>query len=139
MQYTGIPLPHLIHKPWTGILHKDDEIKFQPLFKDSFEKGEMFNAQYRVRRFDGQYRWFLGRVVPVRDCGGHIVQWFGTSTDIHDQKLAELQLNRQVELELNEVRASPPFSCYTAISGASIIVSCTFFFRANSRSYFTQQ
>ncbi|KAH7028506.1 succinate dehydrogenase iron-sulfur subunit [Linnemannia elongata] len=102
MQYTGIPLPHLLHKPWTGILHKDDEMKFQPLFKDSFEKGEMFNAQYRVRRFDGQYRWFLGRVVPVRDCGGHIVQWFGTSTDIHDQKIAELQLNRQVELELNE-------------------------------------
>lgn len=80
-------------------------MKFQPLFKDSFEKGEMFNAQYRVRRFDGQYRWFLGRVVPVRDCGGHIVQWFGTSTDIHDQKIAELQLNRQVELELNEVQA----------------------------------
>ncbi|KAF8931850.1 hypothetical protein BGZ47_011650 [Haplosporangium gracile] len=102
MQYTGIPLPLLLHKPWTGVLHKDDEMKFQPLFKDSFEKGEMFNAQYRVRRFDGQYRWFLGRVVPVRDCGGHIVQWFGTSTDIHDQKIAELQLNRQVELELNE-------------------------------------
>ncbi|KAK3808016.1 MAG: hypothetical protein J3R72DRAFT_98783 [Linnemannia gamsii] len=102
MQYTGIPLPHLLHKPWTNILHKDDELKFLPLFKDSFEKGEMFNAQYRVRRFDGQYRWFLGRVVPVRDCGGHIVQWFGTSTDIHDQKIAELQLNRQVELELNE-------------------------------------
>ena len=106
MQYTGIPLPHLLHKPWTGILHMDDEMKFQPLFKDSFEKGEMFNAQYRVRRFDGQYRWFLGRVLPVRDCGGHIVQWFGTSTDIHDQKIAELQLNRQVELELNEVHAA---------------------------------
>ncbi|KAG0319796.1 hypothetical protein BGZ99_004900 [Dissophora globulifera] len=55
-----------------------------------------------VRRFDGQYRWFLGRILPVRDCGGHIVHWFGTSTDIHDQKLAELQLNRQIELELNE-------------------------------------
>ncbi|KAG0086993.1 hypothetical protein BGZ93_011202 [Podila epicladia] len=62
----------------------------------------MFNAQYRVRRFDGQYRWFLGRILPVRDCGGNIVHWFGTSTDIHDQKLAELQLNRQVELEVNE-------------------------------------
>ncbi|KAF9919649.1 hypothetical protein FBU30_010710 [Linnemannia zychae] len=102
MQYTGIPLVHLVHKPWTGLLHKDDEQKFQPLFKESFEKGEMFNAQYRIRRFDGQYRWFLGRIVPVRDCSGHIVQWFGTSTDIHDQKIAELQLNRQVELELNE-------------------------------------
>jgi len=85
-------------------LHDDDRDRFWPLFKDSFDRGEMFNAQYRVRRFDGQYRWFLGRILPVRDCGGNIVHWFGTSTDIHDQKLAELQLNRQVELELNEVK-----------------------------------
>ncbi|KAG0349854.1 hypothetical protein BG005_010624 [Podila minutissima] len=40
--------------------------------------------------------------MSFRDCGGNIVHWFGTSTDIHDQKLAELQLNRQVELEVNE-------------------------------------
>ncbi|KAF9373557.1 hypothetical protein CPC16_001796 [Podila verticillata] len=73
-----------------------------PRAEHSFDRGEMFNAQYRVRRFDGQYRWFLGRILPVRDCGGNIVHWFGTSTDIHDQKLAELQLNRQVELEVNE-------------------------------------
>ncbi|KAG0000689.1 hypothetical protein BGZ80_006321 [Entomortierella chlamydospora] len=102
LQYTGTPLTQLLHSPWTRILHDDDKATFQPLFKDCFDRGEMFNAQYRVRRFDGQYRWFLGRILPVRDCGGNIVHWFGTSTDIHDQKLAELQLNRQVELELNE-------------------------------------
>ncbi|KAG0246549.1 hypothetical protein BGX31_001001 [Mortierella sp. GBA43] len=102
LQYTGVPLVQLLHTPWTRLLHEDDRETFQPLFKDCFERGEMFNAQYRVRRFDGQYRWFLGRVLPVRDCGNNIVHWFGTSTDIHDQKLAELQLNRQIELELNE-------------------------------------
>ncbi|KAF9938948.1 hypothetical protein BGZ65_011875 [Modicella reniformis] len=102
LQYTGVPLFQLLHTPWTRLLHEDDRETFQPLFKDCFDRGEMFNAQYRVRRFDGQYRWFLGRILPVRDCGGNIVHWFGTSTDIHDQKLAELQLNRQVELELNE-------------------------------------
>ncbi|KAG0327864.1 hypothetical protein BG000_000753 [Podila horticola] len=102
LQYAGTPLSQLLHTPWTGLLHDEDRDRFWPLFKDSFDRGEMFNAQYRVRRFDGQYRWFLGRILPVRDCGGNIVHWFGTSTDIHDQKLAELQLNRQVELEVNE-------------------------------------
>ncbi|KAI8597171.1 hypothetical protein EDD21DRAFT_386129, partial [Dissophora ornata] len=102
LQYTGLPLIQLVQTSWTRVLHEDDRETFSPLFKECFDRGEMFNAQYRVRRFDGQYRWFLGRVLPVRDCGGKIVHWFGTSTDIHDQKLAELQLNRQVELELNE-------------------------------------
>ncbi|KAF9105174.1 hypothetical protein BGX27_009779 [Mortierella sp. AM989] len=102
LQYTGLPLAQLLHTSWTRLLHEDDRATFQPLFKDCFDRGDSFNAQYRVRRFDGQYRWFLGRILPVRDCGGNIVHWFGTSTDIHDQKLAELQLNRQVELEINE-------------------------------------
>ncbi|KAG0197162.1 hypothetical protein BGX28_009321, partial [Mortierella sp. GBA30] len=102
LQYVGAPLSQLVHSPWTRVLHEDDRAKIQPLFKECFDRGEMFDAQYRVLRFDGQYRWFLGRIVPVRDCGGTIVHWFGTSTDIHDQKLAEIQLNRQVELELNE-------------------------------------
>ncbi|KAK3819805.1 MAG: hypothetical protein J3Q66DRAFT_281031 [Benniella sp.] len=102
LQYTGLPLSQLLHTPWTRMLHEDDRERFLPLFKECFDRGEMFNAQYRVLRFDGQYRWFLGRILPVRDCGGNIVHWFGTNTDIHDQKLAELQLNRQVELELNE-------------------------------------
>ncbi|KAF9412352.1 hypothetical protein BGZ94_001067 [Podila epigama] len=102
LQYTGTPLSQLLHTPWTRMLHDDDRDALKPRFKECFDRGEMFNAQYRVRRFDGQYRWFLGRILPVRDCGGNIVHWFATSTDIHDQKLAELQLNRQVELEVNE-------------------------------------
>ncbi|KAF8976108.1 hypothetical protein BGZ46_008572 [Entomortierella lignicola] len=102
LQYAGVPLTQLLHSSWTRVLHEDDRATFQPLFKDCFDRGEIFNAQYRVRRFDGQYRWFLGRILPVRDFGGNIVHWFGTSTDIHDQKIAELQVNRQVELELNE-------------------------------------
>ncbi|KAG0240211.1 hypothetical protein BGW41_007116 [Actinomortierella wolfii] len=102
LQYTGISQSQLVHSPWTICLHEDDQATIGPLFKECFDKGEIFNAQYRVRRFDGQYRWFLGRFLPVRDYGGSIVHWFGTSTDIHDQKLAELQLNRQIELELSE-------------------------------------
>ncbi|KAF9434180.1 hypothetical protein BGZ76_008435 [Entomortierella beljakovae] len=102
LQYTGLPLSQLLHTPWTKVLHEDDRNTFTPLFKECFDRGDSFNGQYRVCRFDGQYRWFLGRILPVRDYSGNIVHWFGTGTDIHDQKLAELQLNRQVELELNE-------------------------------------
>jgi signal transduction histidine kinase len=45
--------------------------------------------QYRLRHHSGQYRWALGRALPVRDDTGKIIHWFGTCTDIHDQKMAE--------------------------------------------------
>ncbi|KAF9582860.1 hypothetical protein BGW38_010655, partial [Lunasporangiospora selenospora] len=102
LQYSGQSYSQLLHLSWTRLLHEDDRETFQPLFKDCFDRGQMFNAQYRVRRYDGQYRWFLGRILPVRDGRANIVHWFGTSTDIHDQKLAELEVTRQVELEVNE-------------------------------------
>jgi PAS domain S-box-containing protein len=55
---------------------------------DSIRTGRPYEAEYRLRRGDGEYRWHLGRAVPVRDESGNIVRWFGTNTDIHDQKRA---------------------------------------------------
>jgi signal transduction histidine kinase len=51
--------------------------------------GEPFEREMRLRRADGEYRWFLVRVVPLRDERGHIVKWCGTSTEIEDRKRAE--------------------------------------------------
>jgi formate hydrogenlyase transcriptional activator len=56
----------------------------------------------RLRRFDGEYRWFLIRAVPLRDETGKIVYWYGSSTDIEDRKRAEEKL-RQDERELRRV------------------------------------
>src|SRR5690606_35221032 len=57
-----------------------------------------YEIEYRYRRAsDGMLRWHLGRALPVRDADGRIVRWFGTSTDIHDQKLAESALRESEE------------------------------------------
>jgi formate hydrogenlyase transcriptional activator len=63
------------------------------------EPGE---DEARVRRFDGEYRWFLFRAVPVRDERGNVIRWYGTSTDIEDRKQAEEKL-RQDERELRRI------------------------------------
>jgi PAS domain S-box-containing protein len=54
----------------------------------SLATGDLYETEYRCRRHDGVYRWFLGRAHPVRDASGRIVKWFGTCTDIDDQKRA---------------------------------------------------
>src|SRR6478672_2901297 len=51
--------------------------------------GDVFEAEYRIKRTDGEYRWFLGRAVPIRDEAGMVCEWLGTATDIHDRKLVE--------------------------------------------------
>jgi len=53
---------------------------------------EPFEHDVRVRRADGEYRWFSKRAVPLRDELGHIVKWYGTTTDIEDRKRAEWAL-----------------------------------------------
>ena len=61
----------------------------------------------RLRRFDGEYRWFLIRAVPFRDETGTIVYWYGSSTDIEDRKRAEEKL-RQDERELRRITDAIP-------------------------------
>jgi len=51
--------------------------------------GQPFELELRLRRADGEYRWFLARHVPLRDEQGRPLKWFGTVTDIEDQKQAE--------------------------------------------------
>jgi light-regulated signal transduction histidine kinase (bacteriophytochrome) len=63
--------------------------------------GDNFEVEQRLRRFDGQYRWFLVRASCVRDEDGKIVRWFGASTDVHEQKESETAL-RRAHRELEE-------------------------------------
>ena len=56
-------------------------------------------SRYATGGADGEHRWFLTRAVPARDAKGRIIVWFGTSTDIHDRKLAEAERARLLERE----------------------------------------
>ncbi len=66
-------------------------------WEESMRTGNTFEMQYRLRRKDGMYRWFLARSVPVRDEKGAVIKWFGTATDIHDQMATSETLRESEE------------------------------------------
>jgi PAS domain S-box-containing protein len=70
-------------------VHPDDRAIAQQTWVESLTGESSYEREYRLRRHDGTYRWFLGRARPVRDASGEIVRWFITCTDIEDRKQAE--------------------------------------------------
>jgi PAS domain S-box-containing protein len=90
--YIGMPEGSTDGKGWNGILHPEDQPIAWDRWQHSLQTGEVYEIQYRLRHHSGQYRWVLGRALPVRDDAGRITRWMGTCTDIHDQKLAEEEL-----------------------------------------------
>jgi PAS domain S-box-containing protein len=81
---------------WQAIVHADDGPASVERWKRALAKGEVFDAEYRLRRKDGAYRWFIGRNVPLRH-KGEVLSWFGTATDIEDLKQAEAALRESEE------------------------------------------
>lgn len=74
---------------WANFVHEEDLPHAQGVWLRSLSTGERYEVEFRLRRFDGQYRWFLVRAQVMRDDGGRITKWFGTNTDIHDLKMAQ--------------------------------------------------
>jgi PAS domain S-box-containing protein len=74
------------------ILHPEDVDRVQSVWERSLQTGETFEAEMRIRRYDGAYRWFLTRAVPVRRPEGGIALWVATNTDIDEQKRNETHL-----------------------------------------------
>ena len=73
-----------------GVVHPDDLAESDRKWRESLRTGESYEAEYRLRRADGGYRWMLARAEPVRDEDGNIVRWFSTATDIDDvHKMSE--------------------------------------------------
>ncbi|PZW45083.1 PAS domain S-box-containing protein [Humitalea rosea] len=74
---------------WAVSIHPEDLPATHLAWNAAVATGEPYFAEYRVRRHDGAWRWFIARATPVRDAEGRIERWFGTSTDVDDLKQAE--------------------------------------------------
>src|ERR1700737_4578148 len=88
LDYTGLSLA----KPetgWPGVFHLDDMAGMLEKWRAIRKSGKRGGLEARLRRFDGEYRWFLHRAEPLRDELGNIVKWYGSSTDIEDRKRTE--------------------------------------------------
>ena len=86
-EYTGLSLEHGLGWGWMNAFHPDDRLMEE--WREAVAAGKPFEKQARLRRADGQYRWFLIRAVPLRDELGNIINWYGTSIDIEDLKRVE--------------------------------------------------
>jgi PAS domain S-box-containing protein len=91
LDYTGLSLEEAIKEP-TRTVHPEDIPRAMEKWEAAKATGEAYEDEMRLRRTDGEYRWFLIRIVPLRDDQGNVVQWYGASTDIEDRKQAEKDL-----------------------------------------------
>lgn len=87
-EFTGVAPGTTDGNAWSAIFHPDDQQRAKDVWRYSLETGESYEIEYRLRHHSGQFRWTLGRALPVRDEEGAIVRWMGTCTDIHDQRQA---------------------------------------------------
>ncbi|KAI1004027.1 hypothetical protein K3495_g4182 [Podosphaera aphanis] len=103
LTYRGQSVENLHENPWSSI-HPEERELYLKSWKHALRTGEQFAMQARLKRFDGTYRWFYTRASGLRDSRGVVVQWHGTSMDIHEQHVAEVKAARQEEIEASEAK-----------------------------------
>src|SRR6266852_5461216 len=92
LDYTGLSAEEASDWGWTAAVHTEDRDRLMDSWRHLLASGEAGEIEARLRRYDGDYRWFLFRVEPVRDNHGNIFKWYGANTDIEDRKRAETLL-----------------------------------------------
>lgn len=98
LDYTEVPLERQLGSGWLEQVHPDDREGLMRTWQAAVSTGASFQTDYRIRGHGGQYRWFDGRALPLRDSAGRVVKWFGTSTDIHEARQAQQELRRRALL-----------------------------------------
>ena len=89
LDYTGLTSDEALGYGWTSALHPIDLDRTLALWDDARRMGTPFEVECRIRRADGEYRWFKARSVPMRGPDQAIIRWFGVCTDLDDSKRAE--------------------------------------------------
>jgi PAS domain S-box-containing protein len=103
LDYSGLTLEQQLGRPWGAQCHPDDMDRWLSNWRAALAERAAFEAEARVKRFDGAYRWFLSRACPLFDRSRHILGWYGNDVDIHDRKLVEERL-QQSEASLHDAQ-----------------------------------
>ena len=106
-EYTGLSPEESNGWGWQVAFHPDDLPPLMERWSELLASGESGEMEARLRRYDGEYRWFLIRVEPLRDETGRLLRWYGTSTDIEGLKQTEEKL-REEERELRRITDAIP-------------------------------
>jgi formate hydrogenlyase transcriptional activator len=96
LDYTGLTMDEVMATDFRArVFHPEEVERLRDERQKALSRGTPFENEQRVRRRDGQYRWFLIGYNPLRDEKGHIIRWYATGTDIDDRKQAEERVRRE--------------------------------------------
>jgi PAS domain S-box-containing protein len=96
--FTGYQPEDINYSNWQELFHPDDLNHVTSIWEELGGRGLMHEAEYRARKSDGTYRWYMSRSVPLKDAQGNIIRWVGTATDIHELKQTEIALRESQNL-----------------------------------------
>jgi two-component system, chemotaxis family, CheB/CheR fusion protein len=108
MEYTGMKPEEIEGAGWLRYVHPDDVDLASRRWTKAIQTGNPYETEYRLKSFDGTYKWFLARGTPMKDSQGVIQKWYGSTTDIQDHKMTNHVLEQYVSertRELNEANA----------------------------------
>lgn len=108
LAYTGLPAAPQLGSGWLEQLHPDDRAPTMAAWQE-IASDQDFHVEFRIRRHDGEYRWFDTQAARLRDVEGRTVKWFGSNTDITERKQAAAELeqtNHQLQQTLGKLQAA---------------------------------
>jgi len=97
LEFTGRTLEQELGNGWAESVHPDDLQHCIDVYTESFNKREKFSMEYRIKRYDGEYRWLIDDGCPRFDSNGEFVGYIGHCLDITERKLVEIELIRAKE------------------------------------------
>jgi PAS domain S-box-containing protein len=107
-EYTGTSLDDMMGWGWRRVHHPEHVDRVVRRIQHAWDTGEPWEDTFPLRSHDGSYRWFLSRAAPIRDAAGKVVLWFGTNTDVTEQRetlraLEESERRLRFTLESSEI------------------------------------
>ncbi|TDQ11059.1 PAS domain-containing protein [Pedobacter metabolipauper] len=100
----SIPVEEALGSGWTTTMHPDDVPVTVKTWEYSLESGDPYQAEFRLKDKDGNYRWWLVRALPLKDEDGNVIKWYGSNMDISDQKELEKQKDNFLAVASHELK-----------------------------------
>lgn len=111
--WSGLTLEEINNGEWIKVFHAEDFKNVADDWQKSMEKGIEYFGEYRIRDHGGNYYWFMGKTVPIKNNEGRIIKWIGTTTNIDEQKKVQVAL-KESEEQFRELADSMPQIVWTA-------------------------
>ncbi|WP_207535645.1 PAS domain-containing sensor histidine kinase [Desertivirga arenae] len=102
--FTGASIEETEGEGWSSMFHPDDRERAWEKWRYSLSTGHPYEVEYRLRKKTGEYVWVLGRAEPIFNSEGKITRWFGTCTDINEQKKLQKQKEEFISIASHELK-----------------------------------